>query len=90
MTTKIWTKIAFTCLLLGWFAFMWVSIYASWNRKLGLIVALVGLCLCVFGSMMMLPIIRDNDLFNSIDKLDEARRKYYEATERLNKKIKEL
>ena len=90
MKTKIWTRIAFTFLFLGWFAFMWVSAYASWNKKLGLIVALVGLCLCIFGSINLLRIIRDNDLFKSIDELDKARRKYYEATERLNKKIKEL
>ena len=90
MKTKIWTRIAFICLTLGWFPFMWVSIYASWHRELGLIVALVGLCLCIFGSMMIIPILKDNDLFNSIDELDKAKNKYYEATQRLNKKIKEL
>ena len=90
MRTKIWARIAFTCLILGWFPFMWLSIYASWHREVGLIVLLVGLCLCLFGSLMILPILKDEDLFKSIDELDEARRKYYEATERLNKKIKEL
>jgi hypothetical protein len=90
MKTKIWTRIAFTCLFLGWFPFMWLSIYASWHREVGFIVAIVGLCLCMFGMLMMIPVITYDDLFKSIDELNEARRKYVEATERLSKKIKEL
>jgi hypothetical protein len=90
MKTKIWTRIAFTAMFLGWFPFMWVSIYASWNREIGLIVLLSGFSICLFGGLMMLPVLRNDQLFKSIDELEEARDKYIEATKKLNQKIREL
>lgn len=87
---KTWFKIAFYSLLFGWFPFMFVAVWGSWNRDMGVIVACVGILLCMFGSIMMLPILKDNDLFKSIDELNEERVKYYEAIKRLEQKITEL
>jgi len=90
MKNKIWHNIAFYSLLLGWFPFMWLSVWGSWNREIGVIVLLVGILICIFGSMMVMPLLKNNDLFKSIDQLDEERAKYYEATKRLEEKIKTL
>jgi hypothetical protein len=90
MKSKIWTQVSYLILLLGWFPFMWLSIYGSWNREIGVFIAIGGLCLCMFSSMMTLPLLRNNDLFKSIDELEEERMKYHEARKKLEKKILEL
>ncbi len=90
MKYKTWLKISFYSLLLGWFPFVWFSLWGSLNKEIGGIVFLVGIVLCVFGSMMMLPLIKHRDLFKSIDELEEERMKYYEARKKLEKKIMEL
>jgi hypothetical protein len=38
----------------------------------------------------MLPLLRHEDLFKSIDELEEERMKYHEARKRLEKKIMEI
>lgn len=87
---KNWTRIAFTIMFLGWFPFMWICIYGSYHKELTAIILVVGMTMCAFGAMMMLPILRNDQLFKTIDELEEARDKYIEATKRLNQKIREL
>ena len=90
MKNKTWAKIAFYSVLLGWFPFMFVCAWGMWlDVEYRLIIALVGLVLCMFGTMMS-SILKDDKLFKSIDELEKEKHKYYEATQRLNKKIKEL
>jgi len=69
---------------------MWIAIYGSWNRDIGAYVLTAGIVLCMFGSIMMIPVLKDGDLFKSIEELGEERIKYYEARKRLEKKITEL
>jgi len=90
MKSKLYAKIAFYTLLIGWFPFMWIAAFASWNREFGLFVLFVGMAICGCASLLVLPITENNDLFKSIDQLEEERYKYYEATKRLEKKIKQL
>jgi hypothetical protein len=90
MKYKTWLKISFYSLLLGWFPFMWLSVWGSWSRVVGVFVLSFGVILCAFGSMMMLPLLRHEDLFKSIDELEEERMKYHEARKRLEKKIMEI
>lgn len=88
--SKIWYYLAFYSLLLGWFPFMFLAAWGSWDRERGVIVMLVGLGLCVFGSMMIMPLMRNNDLFKSIDELEEERQRYYQARKKLENKIVEI
>lgn len=91
MKNKNWTKTAFYIIIFGWFIFMFLCAWGMWLEvEYRLVLVLLGLCACMVGSFMMLSILQDDDLFKSIDELEEERYKYYQATERLNKKIKEL
>jgi hypothetical protein len=53
-------------------------------------ILMIGLLFCLLGSMLMLPIIRNSDLFKSIEELEEERSKYYQARKRLEQKITEI
>jgi hypothetical protein len=90
MKTKIWTQVAFYTLLFGWVPFLWLSIFGSWNREIGVYIMLFGLLLCLLGTMLMMPILRNNDLFKYIDELEEERTKLYETRKRLEARIEEL
>jgi len=90
MNYKTWLKVSVYALLLGWFPFMLVSIWASWNREYGLIVLLIGLGICMFASMMILPLLKNEDLFKSIEELEKERILYYGAKRKLEQKIIEL
>jgi hypothetical protein len=90
MKYKTWLMISFYSLLFGWLPFMFLSVWGRWNREVGMFVCSFGVILCVVGTMTMMPLLRDEDLFKSIDELEEERMKYYEARKRLEKKIMEL
>jgi membrane protein implicated in regulation of membrane protease activity len=90
MKYKTWLMISFYSLLFGWFPFMFLSVWGSWNREVEMFVFSFSVILCVVGTMTMMPLLRDQDLFKSIDELEEERMKYYEARKRLEKKIIEL
>lgn len=88
--SKIWYNISFYSLLLGWFPFLFFSIWGSWNREIGIYVMIAGLSLCVFGSMTFMPLMRNGDLFKSIDELEEERQRFSEARQKLERKIVEI
>ena len=90
MKYKTLLKTSFYSLLFGWFPFVWLSVWGSTNKEFGIIVSSVGVVLCFVGSMTMLPLLKHEDLFKSIDELEEERMKYYEARKKLEKKIMEL
>jgi len=90
MKYKTLLKTSFHSLLFGWVLFVLLNMWGSLNTGIGLIVFLVGVALCVYGSVMMTPLLEDQDLFKSIDELEEERMKYYEARKKLEKKIMEL
>ena len=91
MKYKIWLKISFYSLLSGWFPFMWVC---GWglrqSSEIRIAIVMTGIFLCVTGSMLMQSIIRNSDLFKSIEELEEERMKYYKAIKRLEQKLSEL
>lgn len=90
MTTKTFAKIGYYTLLLGWFAFIWIAVWGSWNREYSVFVALCGLSCCIFGAAVLQDAFINGELFKTIDELNEEKRKYQEATKRLECKIKEL
>jgi hypothetical protein len=69
---------------------MWLSIYGSWNRDVGVYIMLIGLFFCFIGSILMLPLLRNQDLFKSIEELEKERESYHKAVQRLEKKILEI
>lgn len=91
MKTQTFAKLAYYILLLGWFPFMFLCGAGLWLEvEYRVFIALTGFCLCMFGSMLLIGIFRNDELFKSIDELDDARWKYIETTKRLEEKIKSL
>jgi hypothetical protein len=91
MKYKTWLIISFYSILFGWFPFMWLCAWGTWQSpEIRIAVILVGLFLCASGSMLILPIIKHSDLFKSIEELENERMKYFEARKRLEQKINEL
>jgi len=91
MKTQKFAKIASYCLIIGWFPFMFLCGAGLWLDVVYRVpIVMIGLGLCWFGSMTLTTLFRNNELFQSIDELDEARWKYIEATKRLEQKIKQL
>ena len=91
MKYKTWLIISFYTILFGWFPFMWVCGWGLWqSAEIRITIMMIGLFLCAFGSMMILPIIKNSDLFKSIEELENERVKYFETRKRLEKKINEL
>lgn len=91
MKTQKIAKISYYSLVFGWFPFMWLCAFASHSSiELRIFIIFLGLFLCLVGSIYLTRIFNNDELFKSIDKLNEEKQFYRDATERLDKKIKEL
>lgn len=91
MSKKTWTRLAFYTIVLGWFGFMWLVAWGVCQTSMiRVIIGVSSLSLCIIGSFLVSPIIQDDDLFKSIDELDELKYKYRETIKRLEDKIKSL
>ena len=91
MKYKTWLIISFYSILFGWFPFMWVCGWGLWQTaEIRIAIMMIGLFFCIAGSLLILPIIRNSDLFKSIEELEEEKSKYYQARKKLEQKITEL
>jgi hypothetical protein len=91
MNTKKWFKYSYMTTLLGWLPFSWLSVWGSFTSPTGAIVAVIGLCMCMFGSLALLSLFGDNErFFKSIDELEKEKQFYKEERQRLEKKIQEF
>lgn len=90
MFSRTWAKAAIYLLILGWFPFIWLSVYGSWNREIGVIVAAVGIIILISGSMLTMPLLKDEDLFKSIEELEKERALLSDARKRLIDKIESI
>jgi len=82
MKNKTRSKIAFYSIVFGWLIFMFVCTSGIWLQgEYRVIVLLFGICFCLLCTTMIRPFLKE---------LEEEKLRYYEATQRLVKKIKEL
>jgi hypothetical protein len=91
MNTKKWFKYSYMTTLFGWFPFMWLSVWGSYTSSTGAIVAIIGLLMCMFGSLGFLSLMRFNEgFFKSLDELEKEKALYKEERHRLEKKVQEF
>lgn len=90
MKTKRFAKIMFYMLNIGWFCFMFVAFWASWNRQVGAYVAIIGVVFCALASSNLIMYFEDDELFKTIEELNAEKFKYQQARKRLERKIEEL
>jgi hypothetical protein len=89
-------KVAFTTLLLGWFPFMWLAVWGSWDREIGVIILCIGIFFCFVGSVCFLALSTNKVFWMKLDEANEyiekhkeSIRLYEEAKEKLIKKTLE-
>lgn len=92
MNTRKLAKVAYYISILGWFPFMFL---AAWTHnteqvEIVLLVVGIGLAACMFGAFMLTGLFNNNELFKSIDELNEEKRLYHQARKRLEEKILQL
>jgi hypothetical protein len=90
MKYKTQLKIAVYSILFGWIPLMLLNISLSFYSLIGLILFVIGVGSCMFGVVIMRDLLKYDDLFKSIEELEEERMKFNEATKRLEKKISDL
>jgi hypothetical protein len=91
MNLQKWTKRLFYTLMIGWIPYMIICGFGmSFPKEIRVPIVFVGLFLCFMSAVTLNSILRDGDLFKSIEELDDAKHNYIAATKRLEEKIKEL
>jgi len=82
--------IALSISTIGWFPFMWLSIYGSWNRDAGLWIFCLGLALCLFSGLILVGLLSNKALWLSQDKYNEHIQEFKEAKNIYEKASKKL
>jgi hypothetical protein len=90
MKYKTQLKIAIYSILFGWIPLIVLAMTESFYSLIGLILFVIGAGSCMFGVVIMRDLLKYDELFKSIEELEEERMRFYEATKRLEKKISEL
>ena len=91
MKNKSLLMIGFYIIVIGWFPYMLLCVWGLNQEPIyRAVIILVGVSFCLFGSMMVLPLLKNDDLFKSIDELEREKVDYKKATEKLYNKIREL
>lgn len=78
---KTITKIAIITVTIGWFPFMWLCIYGfKQPAETRIIITMIGLFTCLFGSMIsLLGVFGNNSFWLSIKDLDKKREDFITA-----------
>lgn len=58
-------------MLFGWFLFMLLAIWGSWNRDVGIVVFLIGVFICFMGSLSFLSLLNNNTFWRTQEELEE-------------------
>jgi hypothetical protein len=82
--------IALVISTIGWFPFMWLSIWGSWNREAGMWVLLLGLVLCLFSGIILIGLLNNKALWLSQDKYNEHIQEFKDAKKIYEKASKQL
>lgn len=74
-------------LILGWFPFMWISVYGSHHREHSELILFLGIFMCLVGAVGSISIIGSKSFWlneeriqKEIDKYIVAKKKYEQAT----------
>ena len=82
--------IALVISTIGWFPFMWLSIWGSWNREAGMWVLLLGLVLCLFSGIILIGLLNNKALWLSQYKYNEHIKEFKDAQKIYEKASKQL
>ncbi len=91
MINKTVAQFAFIVLTMGWFPFMFLSIWGSnQSADIRFTITFLGLFMCSLSSLVLSQVFGNSKIFQSLEELEIERNKLYEVRKRLEKKIMEL
>lgn len=82
--------IALVISTIGWFPFMWLSVYGSWNRYVGVWVLCLGIMLCMFSGLILCSLLTNRAIWLSQDKYNKHIKDYNDAKKIYEKASKHL
>lgn len=84
-------KISFYTIIFGWFIFMWLCLYGYRNPEIVEIIAFTGFFICVVACAVFVVYFRGaQDVFKSIEELEEEREKFRQAYRDYYNTVEEL
>lgn len=81
---------AFFTLTVGWFPFMWIAAWGSWNRDYAVWILFLGLFLCISSTLILSQVLTQKALWLNQEELDKEVQKFRDAKAKYEKATLEL
>jgi len=75
---------------IGWFPFMWVAIWGSWNRDYAVWVLFLGIILCMPSALILCQLLSQKALWLNQEEFDKEVEKFRKAKAKYEKATLEL
>ena len=82
--------IALFTLTVGWFPFMWIAVWGSWNRDYAVWILFLGLFLCISSALILAQVLTQKTLWLNQEELDKEIEKFINAKAKYEKATLEL
>jgi hypothetical protein len=82
--------IALVTLTIGWFPFMWIAIWGSWNREYAVWILVLGLFLCISSAVILAQVLTQKALWLNQEEFDKEVQKFRDAKAKYEKATLEL
>ena len=82
--------IALFTITIGWFPFMWIAVWGSWNRDYAVWVLVLGIILCMPSALILGQLFTQKALWLNQEKLDKEVEKFRDAHAKYEKATLEL
>ena len=82
--------IALFTMTIGWFPFMWIAIWGSWNRDYAVWILFLGLFLCITSAVILGQVLTQKVLWLNQEELDKEVQKFRDAKAKYEKATLEL
>lgn len=82
--------IALFTMTIGWFPFMWIAIWGSWNRDYAVWILFLGLFLCISSALILAQVLTQKALWLNQEEFDKEVQKFRDAKAKYEKATLEL
>jgi len=74
--------IALFTLTIGWFPFMWIAIWGSWNRDYAVWILFLGLFLCITSAVILGQVLTQKALWLNQEELDKEVQNFFKEVQK--------
>ena len=82
--------IALFTLTIGWFPFMWIAVWGSWNRDYAVWILFLGLFLCISSALILAQVLTQKALWLNQEEFDKEVQKFRDAKAKYEKATLEI